>query len=98
MAPYEYFEGLMLLCFAVGWIWSIARTLKARSAGNRSAFLGALICSGYVLGIFSKLLLWQHDGTLSPLTWLYVCNLAITGIDLALVLHYAQPRRAATAR
>lgn len=86
----EFLEGTMLLCFSAGWYWSIAKMLKVRAAVGKSPFFVVLICSGYALGIASKLHGWNVTGTLSPLIWVYVWNLVVTFTDLALVLHFSR--------
>ena len=81
----------MLFCFSISWYWSIAKMLKVQAAVGKSPFFVVLICSGYVLGIMSKLHAWDVDGVLSPLIWLYGWNLVVTGADLALVVYFSRP-------
>jgi len=87
---HEVFEATMLLFFSISWYWSIARMLRIRAAVGKSPFFVLLICAGYVFGIASKLALWQASGEFSPLIWLYAWNLAVTAVDLALVLHFSR--------
>jgi hypothetical protein len=90
MAGPETFEALMLLCFSISWYWSIAKMLKHRVASGKSAFFVTLICVGYIAGVASKTLDWRRSGDLDPLVWLYVWNLCVTLVDLALVLHFSR--------
>jgi hypothetical protein len=90
--PYaDSLEAMMLVCFSVSWYWSIAKMLRTRVASGKSAFFVTLICTGYVFGLASKLLVWRDGGALSPLMWLYAWNLCVTLFDLALVLHFSRP-------
>ena len=89
MMRHEIFEAAMLLCFSVSWYWSIARMLRVRAAVGKSSFFVLLICTGYIFGIAAKLAVWQASGELSALVWLYAWNLAVTAVDLALVLHFS---------
>ena len=95
MLPHEAFESLMLLCFSCSWYFSIARMLKVRRAVGKSAQFVVLICTGYVFGIAAKFYDWQATGDLSPVVWLYIWNLGVTGFDLALVLHFSRAERLA---
>ena len=96
MSLYEILEVGMLICFSIGWYWSIGRMLKVRAAVGKSPIFVVLVCTGYVCGILSKLALWRETGEISPLIWLYAWNFAVTAFDLLLVLHFsrkAQPPR-----
>ena len=71
---------LFLLCFAVSWPISIAKSL--RTIGKSPLFMG-LIILGYIFGIIHKLL-YSHDIVI----WLYVFNATLVSIDLALYFTY----------
>ena len=90
MTPAESFEAAMLLCFSISWYWSIAKMLRVRAAVGKSPVFVIMICGGYVFGIASKLVAWWSGGPLSPVVWLYVWNLMVTAVDLALVLHFSR--------
>ncbi|WP_238547737.1 hypothetical protein [Meridianimarinicoccus roseus] len=82
----QTYEAAMLISFSVSWYWSIAKMVRTGQAAGKSAFFVVLICCGYIAGVASKLEVWQATGILSPLIWLYLWNLVVTGIDLVLVL------------
>lgn len=85
----EILETIMLLLFSLGWYWSIARMLRVRSARGKSATFVALVTLGYVLGAAAKVAVALEAGTaLSPVFYVYVWNVLVTGTDLALVLVY----------
>ena len=82
----DLLEGVMLFSFSFSWYWSIAKMLRTGQAAGKSALFVALICSGYVTGVASKIVGYETTGVLSPLIWLYLWNLAVTLFDLYLVL------------
>ncbi len=88
MTHYEIAEATMLICFSISWYWSIARMLQVRAAVGKSPVFVVLICTGYIFGIAGKLWAWEATGVLSDLTYLYAWNLAVTMLDLVLVLHF----------
>ena len=93
MLPYEIMEVGMLICFSIGWYWSIGRMLRIRAAVGKSPVFVLFVCTGYIFGIGAKVAIWRETGELSPLVWLYCWNLAVTSLDLALVLHFSQKTR-----
>ena len=93
MLAYEIFEALMLLCFSIGWYWSIARMIRVQAAIGKSMSFVMLITAGYALGVSSKLLAWQAGAPLSPLVWLYAWNMLVTATDLALVIYFTRRGR-----
>lgn len=56
----------------------------------RRTYPDQMICFGYVLGISSKVMAWQHTGALSPLAWVYAWNLLVTAFDAVLIAHYSR--------
>ena len=50
------FEFLMLCCFGFSWPFSIAKSLKSRSAKGKSLGFMLLVELGYVFGITHKIL------------------------------------------
>ena len=79
------FEAIMLLCFAAGWPFSIAKTLRTRVVAGKSPLFMGIIEAGYLAGILFKL---TAPGPTDPTVWLYVLNLVIVGTDLALYFRY----------
>jgi hypothetical protein len=80
------FEIIMLLCFGVAWPFSIWKSWKTgRSEGKSRRFL-VIVLFGYVAGILHKIF-YKLDGVIV----LYVLNMVMVGIDLA--LYYRNVRR-----
>jgi hypothetical protein len=80
-------EAGMLVCFGVAWPVDIYKTLKIRHTSGKSARFMGLVLLGYLCGIGGKL--FRAEGGLpEPVTWLYVLNAGLVGIDIALCLHY----------
>ena len=75
----------MLVCFGLSWPISIAKALRTHQvAGKSPVFLGVVI-AGYGCGIMHKLL-YSPDWVII----LYVINLLMVAIDLALYLRYSK--------
>ena len=75
----------MLVCFASGWPFSIAKTLRTKQVAGKSPMFMVVVETGYVAGILFKL---TAPGPTDPTVWLYVLNLVIVGTDLALYFRY----------
>lgn len=73
-------EALMLFCFGFAWPFNIYKSFKTRSTQGKSLFFLIVILTGYFMGIVHKLLMPHPDFVL----WLYVLNLLMVGIDIAL--------------
>ena len=83
------FEALMLICFGVSWPVSIAKALRTRQVAGKSPLFMAIVAVGYLCGIAHKFQ-FSRDWVMA----LYILNLIMVTIDLALYLHYS--RRALT--
>ena len=83
MSSFSIWEVLFLLCFAVSWPISIAKSLRTKVVIGKSPIFMGLIILGYVFGIIHKLL---HNPDI--VTWLYVFNATLVSIDLALYCLY----------
>ncbi|XWN30187.1 MAG: hypothetical protein ROR55_22280 [Devosia sp.] len=92
MESYEWFEVAMLLCFSVGWYWSIVHMLRVKVASGKSVMFVLLVIVGYACGVVSRTLLWIETEEFSLVLIVYVWNLIVTIIDIFLVLHYSKPR------
>lgn len=92
MTAVEYLEGLMLLCFSTGWYWSIGKMLVTKVAIGKSLHFVMIICTGYLLGVMSKLVGWNETGVLSSLVYFYGWNFLVTAFDACLVVHFT-PRQ-----
>jgi hypothetical protein len=87
MAVGQILESGMLICFGIAWPVDIYKTLKVRHTSGKSARFMGLVLLGYLCGIGGKLI--RADGGLpEAVTWLYVLNAILVGIDIALCLHY----------
>lgn len=78
------FEFLMLCCFGFSWPFSIAKSIKSRSAKGKSLGFMLLVELGYVFGITHKLL-YSRDWVI----WAYVALFFVVGLDIALYFRNA---------
>jgi hypothetical protein len=88
MHTFSIWEVLFLLCFAVSWPISIAKSLRTKVVIGKSPIFMGLIILGYIFGIVHKLL---HNPDI--VTWLYVFNATLVAIDLALYFTYVGRNR-----
>lgn len=73
------FEFLMLCCFGFSWPFSIAKSLKSKSAKGKSLGFMLLVEAGYVFGIIHKLLYSRNW-----VIWAYVVLFLVVAVDIAL--------------
>ena len=73
------FEFLMLCCFGFSWTFSIAKSLKSKSAKGKSLGFMLLVEAGYVFGIVHKLLYSRNW-----VIWAYVVLFLVVAVDIAL--------------
>lgn len=78
------FEFLMLCCFGFSWPFSIAKSLKSKSAKGKSLGFMLLVEVGYVFGIIHKLLY-----SCNWVIWAYVSLFLLVGVDIALYFRNA---------
>ena len=78
------FEFLMLCCFGFSWPFSIAKSLKSKSAKGKSLGFMLLVEVGYVFGIIHKVL-YSYNWVI----WAYVALFLLVGVDLALYFRNA---------
>jgi hypothetical protein len=78
------FEFLMLCCFGFSWPFSIAKSLKSRSAKGKSLGFMLLVEVGYVFGIIHKVL-YSYNWVI----WAYVSLFLLVGVDIALYFRNA---------
>ena len=83
MANFSIWEVLFLLCFAVSWPLSIAKSLRTKIVIGKSPIFMSLIILGYIFGIIHKAL-YSHDIVI----WLYVFNAVLVATDLVLYFTY----------
>jgi len=79
------FEFLMLFCFGFSWTFSIAKSLKSKSAKGKSLGFMLLVELGYVFGIVHKLLYSRNW-----VIWAYVVLFFVVAIDIALYFRNAR--------
>lgn len=85
---FSIFETLMLLCFACSWPISIYKSLKTKFVLGKSPAFQAIIILGYIFGIIHKFL-----NNLDFVTFLWILNMILVSIDLALYFYYAPKNR-----
>ena len=83
MTDFSIWEVLFLLCFAVSWPVSIAKSLRTKVVIGKSPFFMSLVILGYIFGIIHKAL-YSHDIVI----WLYVFNALLVATDLSLYFTY----------
>ena len=83
MADFSIWEVLFLLCFAVSWPVSIAKSLRTKVVIGKSPLFMSLIILGYIFGIIHKAL-YSNDIVI----WLYVFNAVLVSTDLFLYFLY----------
>ena len=89
MTDFSIWEVLFLLCFAVSWPVSIAKSLRTKVVIGKSPMFMSLIILGYIFGIIHKSL-YSNDIVI----WLYVFNAVLVSTDLFLYfLYIGQNRR-----
>ena len=85
---FSIFETLMLLCFACSWPISIYKSLKTKFVLGKSPAFQAIIILGYIFGIIHKFL-----NNLDMVTFLWILNMILVSVDLALYHYYAPKNR-----
>lgn len=78
------FEFLMLCCFGFSWPFSIAKSLKSKSAKGKSLGFMLLVEVGYVFGIIHKVL-YSYNWVI----WAYVSLFLLVGVDITLYFRNA---------
>lgn len=76
----QLFETLMLICFGCSWPISVVKSYRARTAKGKSVAFTYAIIVGYICGILGKI----TGDNVSYVLALYILNLAIVLVDLAL--------------
>ena len=73
------FEFLMLVCFGFSWPFSIAKSIRSRSAKGKSIMFMLLVELGYVFGIIHKIL-----NNYNWVIWMYIALFFVVAVDIAL--------------
>ena len=87
----EIFETMMLVCFGVSWPFNIAKSYRSRTARGKSIGFQTLVIIGYICGITGKIL----TGKVSYVVAVYLLDLLMVSIDLALTIRNKKPDRLA---
>ena len=82
---FSVFEALMLICFGLSWPFSIARSIKARSAKGKSLLFLVFLNLAYLSGILHKVLI-----RLDVVLVLYILNFLMVSIDIVLYARNSQ--------
>lgn len=77
------FEAVMLVCFAAGWPFSIAKALRTKVVEGKSPVFLFIVEAGYAAGILCKL-----TGKLDAVVWMYLFNAVLVAVDLALYFKF----------
>jgi len=78
------FEFLMLCCFGFSWPFSIAKSIRSRSAKGKSLGFMLLIELGYVFGIIHKAF-FNYNWVI----WAYVALFSVVMVDIVLYFRNA---------
>lgn len=88
MTEFSVWEVLFLLCFAVSWPVSIAKSLRTKVVIGKSPMFMSLIILGYIFGIIHKLL-YSRDIVI----FMYMFNATLVATDLFLYFLYIGKNR-----
>ena len=88
MGNFSIWEVLFLLCFAVSWPVSIAKSIRTKVVIGKSPLFMSLVILGYIFGIIHKVL-----NNYDVVTWLYAFNALLVATDLALYFTYIGKNR-----
>ena len=76
----QIFEFIMLICFGLSWPISVYKSLTSHSTKGKSVLFIFAIIIGYISGITGKII----NGQINYVLVLYIINLVMVSIDLAL--------------
>lgn len=72
-------ETIMLVCFGLSWPINVIKAYKARTAKSTSLWFILLIITGYIAGIFAKVV---SGNPINYVFYVYLLNLAIVSLNL----------------
>ena len=78
----QVFETIMLVCFGVSWPFNIVKSLRSRTAKGKSMLFEICVVVGYICGLAGKFV----SGNVTYVVAVYLLDLAMVGIDLALTI------------
>lgn len=88
MTEFSIWEVLFLLCFAISWPVSIAKSLRTKVVIGKSPLFMSLVILGYIFGIIHKLL-YSRDIVI----FMYIFNATLVSTDLFLYFLYIGKNR-----
>lgn len=88
MVNFSIWEVLFLVCFAISWPVSIAKSLRTKVVIGKSPLFMSLIILGYIFGIIHKFL-YSKD----IVVFLYMFNALLVSTDLFLYYLYIVKNR-----
>ncbi len=88
MVNFSIWEVLFLVCFAISWPVSIAKSLRTKVVIGKSPLFMSLIILGYIFGIIHKFL-YSND----IVVFLYIFNALLVSTDLFLYYLYIGKNR-----
>lgn len=88
MVNFSIWEVLFLVCFAISWPVSIAKSLRTKVVIGKSPLFMSLIILGYIFGIIHKFL-YNKD----IVVFLYMFNALLVSTDLFLYYLYIGKNR-----
>ena len=80
----QFCEIAMLCLFGCSWPFSIAKSLRAKTAKGKSVVFELLVLVGYLIGLFGKFYAYRQTGTLAYSTWFYIADILMVSVDLVL--------------
>lgn len=88
MVNFSIWEVLFLVCFAISWPVSIAKSLRTKVVIGKSPLFMSLIILGYIFGIIHKFLYSKNI-----VVFLYMFNALLVSTDLFLYYLYIGKNR-----
>lgn len=88
MVNFSIWEVLFLVCFAISWPVSIAKSVRTKVVIGKSPLFMSLIILGYIFGIIHKFL-YSKD----IVVFLYIFNALLVSTDLFLYYLYIGKNR-----
>lgn len=85
----EVLEFAMLVAFGFSWPFAIWKTFHAKRVDGKSPQFMIIVLVGYACGIAAHLV----EGTKIWLCFVYLTDMALVSVDLALYYHYLRKNR-----
>lgn len=79
----QIFELIMMVCFGISWPLSVYKSYKARTATGKSLMFLMAIETGYISGIFGKIV----TGNVNYVLIAYIINFVMVTADIVLYFH-----------